>query len=465
MTRIAGVRRHVRRHLVLAAMLVLTGCGSSGGNGDHDPWARLEPRGLAVGQILGMATQMYEGPNPSWERDFEIDKLLESGLRRIRISIDWPKVEPEQDQFEWTNTDLFISLLTNAGLQVDGRLSYGVDWARPDGDDSAIRPEDFADYAAHVAEHFCGVIESYELWNEENLKIFWKPEPDPDRYGAILKATFTAVHQTCPTARVLVGGLSGFDQYTFDPGLYYFLEAMHASHPDIGQYFDAVAIHPYTFLQQTSPEWSWQGDSRELWPDIPGQIALARERLERIGAAGKPIWLTEWGWPSLLIGKANQAAFFTRGALLSIAAGVEDLDWYTFWDREGGSFPPTEDYFGLFTWSGAADGPHEKPAFRAASTLGNRLATSRFAGDLGAALALPNGAVALAFIDDVDGHLTFVGWDSVPDRTTPLDLPSPPRRHTYTCTTDIGEAACEPGIASSVPLELTGRAVYVRFDR
>lgn len=457
--------RRARPRLALAATLVLASCGGAGGDGRHDPWSQLAPRGLPVGRVLGMATQMYEGPNPSWERDFEIAHLLESGLRRIRISIDWPRVEPAQDQFEWTNTDSFIALLTSAGLQVDGRLSYGVDWARPDGNDSAILPEDFADYAAHVAEHFCGVIESYELWNEENLKIFWKPVPDPDRYGAILKATFTAVHQACPGAQVLIGGLSGFDQYTFDPGLYYFLEAMHAAHPDIGQYFDALAIHPYTFLQTTSPEWSWQGDDRELWPDLPGQVALARQRLERIGAAGKPIWLTEWGWPSLIIGKAGQAAFFTRGALLAIAAGVEALDWYTFWDREGGSFPPTEDYFGLFTWSGASDGPHAKPAYRAASTLGNVLATSRFAADLSAPLALPEGAVGLAFVDDEDGHVTFVGWDSVPERTTPLVLASPPRRHAYRCTSDLGDAACEPGTASSVSLELGARAIYVRFDR
>ncbi len=461
----ASLRRALVARLCAAAFAAAPGCDGGGAGASADPWAGLTPSGMRVGDVLGMATQMYDGPRASPERDFEIQKLVSSGWKRIRISIDWGHVEPAQDQFTWERTDPFIAMLTAAGLQVDGRLSYGVDWAAPDEDDSAIEPADFADYGAHVAAHYCGVVDSWELWNEQNIRRFWQPEPDPDRYGAILKATYVAIHAACPTAKVLIGGLSCFDQYTFHEGLYYFVEAMHAAHPDIGQYFDALAIHPYTFIQTTSPEWSWQGEKQELWPDLPGQIALARQRLAAVGAPGKPIWLTEWGWPSLIVGKSGQAKFLARAALLALAAGVEDLDWYTFFDKEpGDDFPPTEDYFGLFTWPGAEGGPTEKPAWKAATALSRVLGTSRFAGDLGEALGLPEGAHALAFVDESDGHHTLAAWDAVPDRTTPLTVPAPRGAAGHVCVTDLGQPGCEPG-SGDAEVTLTDRALYVRFDR
>lgn len=462
----AAAHRVLGTRLVAVLLLAAASCDGQGSGGGPrlDPWADLAPVGALVGDVLGMATQMYDGPRASPERDFEIQKLASSGWKRIRISIDWGHVEPARDQFTWERTDPFIAMLTAAGLQVDGRLSYGVDWAAPDDDDSAIEPADFADYGAHVAAHYCGVIESWELWNEENIQRFWQPRPDPSRYGAILKATYTAIHAACPSAKVLIGGLSCFDQYTFHEGLYYFVEAMHEAHPDIGQYFDALAIHPYTFIQTSSPEWSWQGEKQELWPDLPGQIALARQRLETVGAPGKPIWLTEWGWPSLIVGKDGQAKFLARGALLALAAGVEDLDWYTFFDKDGGGFPPTEDYFGLFTWPGAEGGPKEKPSWKAATALSRVLGTSRFAGDLRSALGLPEGAYALAFVDASDGHHTLAAWDSVSDRTTPLTVPAPPGASQHTCVTDLGQPGCAPG-GGAAEVTLTDRALYVRFDR
>jgi hypothetical protein len=476
-------------------MALLAACAQSGGDeaaddaaadddNDHDPsvdddndddndndasppddiWANLTPQGLPVSEIMGMATQMYDGPDDNPDRDFEIAKLLEAGLFRLRASIDWPDVEPQQDAFTFDHSDPFVQLVTDAGLQFDGRLCYGVDWAAPDDNDNAILPADFADYAGHVAEHYCGVIDSHEIWNEENLERFWQPAPDPEHYGALLKATYTAVHAACPGAKVVWGGLSCFDETVPAHGLYYFIEQVYQAHPDIADYFDVLAIHPYTFLQTTSPEWRWtDGGDVEFWPGMPGQIRVARERLAAIGAAGKPIWLTEWGWPSLIIGDQRQADWLARGALLSIAAGVEALDWYTFYDREGGSFPPTEDYFGLFTWPGAPEGPQEKPAFRAARGLSIALGDMRFAGDLSAALGLPIGVYGLAFMDEESGRIALAAWDGRYQQTQTLNLPPPASADRYETLDEAGVLTAEGNVGPPLSLELTNQVVYVLF--
>jgi len=453
----------------VVALLLVAACSSH----DHGPprviapadlWDHLSPSGPRVADAVGMATQMYDGPEPTWERDFEIDRLLEAGLVRLRASIDWPDVEPANDDWQFENSDLFVARVTGAGLVFDGRLCYGVDWARPEGNDSAIRPEDFADYAGAVAERYCGTIESYEIWNEENHDRFWKPEPDPDAFGRMLKATYRAVHDACPGAKVVFGGLSCLDDDTFTEGLYYFLERVHDRHPDIGQYFDVLAIHPYTFLQQTPPEWSLSIDGREVWPDLPGQIRTARERLAAIGHASTPVWLTEYGWPSLLIGRPAQAAFLARGALLAIAEGAEALHVYTFWDRDGTSFPPTEDFFGLFTDPGAEGGPAEKPAYLALRALTGLLGRARFAGDLSTALGLPEGVFGLAFRQEGPDRWMFAGWDSRPGETTEIALPCPRNTRRSLGFGLEGETLFESGAGEAVNMRLTQRVLYVLFE-
>jgi len=440
----------------------------SSGDDDTSPssiWSDLAPQGLRVRQILGMATQMYDGPDENADRTFEISKLVESGLLRLRASIDWPDVEPQQDQFTFDYSDPFVNLIVDSGLQFDGRLCYGVNWAAPEDNDSAILPADFGDYAYHVAEHYCGKIDSHEIWNEENLDVFWQPEPDPDAYGSMLMAVFTAVHEACPGAKVVWGGLSPFQISTMLDQPFYFIEQVFQAHPDIADYFDVLAIHPYTFLQTPPPEWTFYLGDYEFYPNMPGQIRLARQRLANIGAAGKPIWLTEWGWPSLIIGQQAQADFFVRGALLSIAEGVEALDWYTFYDREPGSGTiPTENYFGLFTWPGAEEGPQAKPVFYAASALSQTLGALRFAGDLSEKLDLPEGVFGYAFLDEETGDFTFAGWTGQSQLEYSLDLPVPPGAAQYEAVGEFGDMIGQGSAGDAISLQLTNEVTYVRFD-
>ena len=427
-----------------------------------DPWAGLSPSGLPVGEILGMATQMNDDLGDRPERNFEIEKLVESGLLRLRASVDWGDVEPAQDAWEWEQADAYVDLIVGSGLRFDGRVCYGIDWARPDGDDSAMDPADFADYAGAVAGRYCDDIKSWEVWNEENHRRFWKPEPDPDAFGALMKATYVAVHDACPDAQVVFGGMSCLEDDIFTEGLYYFLERVAQAHPDIADYFDVLAIHPYTFLQQPSPEMSIGDPVDGIWPSMAGQVEIARRRLETIGGAGKPIWLTEWGWPSLLIGQEWQARYYDRGALLMIAQGVEALDWYTFYDGDGGATIPTEDHFGLFTSPAFEGGPREKPVYRHALALSTILGASRYAGDLAPALDLPPGAYALGFVEEETGARIVAGWTAERQATATLDLPAPPNAPAHTVYSDEGEVLAEGN--GAVSLTLGNGVQYVRFD-
>ncbi len=481
--------------LVVLCLVVVCGCGSgdrgrptavnrqpstiddddddnddaSPGDDDASPasgdiWSSLQPSGMPIGKIMGDSTEMSNGADPQPDRTLEIDTLVQIGVPRVRASIDWSQVEPTKGEFTFTTSDAFMKHFTDAGLQFDGRLCYGIDWAEPDGTDDSLDPADFAGYAGAVAGHFCGTVNSYEIWNEENTARFWSPQPNPDKFGALMKAAYTAIHDACPQAQVVFGGLSCFDRYTFVDGFYYFLELVRQAHPDIGDYFDVMAIHPYTLLQTSSPEWTWTFGSDDVWGNMRDQIQAARARMTAMGAGDKPIWLTEFGWPSLIVGKDLQAAWLVRGALLSIAAGVEAMDWYTFYDGDGTNPLPTEDYFGLFTWPGGAGGAQPKPDFGALRTLLATLGSYRYAADFSAPLNLPVGVYAFAYQDEQTGALAFAGWDSR-GGTTALDLPMPAGAAGFTVIDDQGNVTAKGAPGPFVSLELGNHAIYVTFAK
>ena len=57
------------------------------------PWDGFAPSGPAIDQALGVSSHLYTGPDPSLTRDFELEKLAEAGIRRIRRDFYWSEVE------------------------------------------------------------------------------------------------------------------------------------------------------------------------------------------------------------------------------------------------------------------------------------------------------------------------------------------------------------------------------------
>lgn len=428
-----------------------------------DPYEGMAPAGKIIDDILAISSHPSKDTGYNWQRDFQITKLDEAGIRLLRTDFSWSTIEPADDAWNFAGYDTLIDLLDEAGIKVDALLDYGVGWAMPGGSHDEIDPAAWADFNGTVAAHYADVIDMYEIWNEQNTERFWKPEPNPGHYGELLKAGYTAIHDNDDTAVVLFGGMSPFDIYIFgEHWIWNFLYRVYEEHPDVCNYMDALAIHPYTFLQQTSPEltvdlgiWSY-GNIEEM-------IDHARSLLAEIGCPEKPLHLTEIGWPHYLIGQARQGAYLARGIMICAAKGVQSHFWYTFWDNEIHSMPPTEDTFGLFGYP--REDEIDKPSFRAQRGLHWLLGSSRFAGDLGAALAWEKVLYALAFVDDND-QWTIGLWNSSASGgsvsvTVPLHPDSDGAWELY----DQEGTLIDSGVAASGEVEttLSGNVVYLRF--
>lgn len=425
----------------------------------------LNPTGSVLGETFGLASQMSGSPEEPWKREFEAMTLQQMEIHRIRVGFSWEEVEPADDQWDWSRTDILHQIGLDYDLLWDARLAYTVAWNAPGGSPSEIDPDDFADYSAHVAARYCSDIKRYEIWNEPNLYHFWEPEPDPAHYGLLLKAAYEAIKSECPDAEVLFGGLSSnnFSQ-EFYFNIYPFFDRVVAAHPDICNYFDLMPIHPYTILQMMRPEAAMDFLGR-FAPDIPGQVDDIRARLTKAGCGDKPILFTEFGYPSTYIGDPIQAAYLIRTILLGMTRELAGYYLYTFWDKIGRQ-PPTENDFGLFEYPTTPNDEDHVPkaSFFAYRTLVQNLSSTRFAGDLSSALSLPKNVYVLAFEDVATERLMVAAWDgrAKPNSTFKLSLPVPFGATTARLVKMDGETIDE-SLTDPLSLLLTYEVQYVEF--
>jgi hypothetical protein len=127
-------------------------------------------------------------------------------------------------------------------------------------------------------------IRVWELWTKENIAPYW-PQPDPVRYGFVLRQVRTALRSVDPGARVLLGGLAFRGDRYWPPAEFLRIVIEREGTRAV----EAVAVH--------------------LVDDVAVPLAVKRvqsvvEALKRYaghskGAPRQQIWITELGWAGI----------------------------------------------------------------------------------------------------------------------------------------------------------------------
>ena len=225
------------------------------------------------------------------EQQRTMQALDGTGVQWIRLDISWRKTERTQgvyDAAELAMTDHAMDLAEQAGTKIIMAVSETPAWASGS---TAINtpPRDMADFANFVhdmTQRYAGRVAAWEIWNEPNHPRFWSPAPNAAQYAQMLKAAAPAVRRADPAAKVLFAGLAHND--------YPYLEQVYAAEPQIGDYFDVMATHPYTASGQSPAIVDRNADGR-----MTTKSFLAFEEVRDVMADHgdtKPIWLTEFGW-------------------------------------------------------------------------------------------------------------------------------------------------------------------------
>ncbi len=276
----------------------------------------------------------------------DLERLVASGARTARLTIDWRAVQPFAGAPpSFAEIDPTIRALAAYRVQIVPQLISTPGWLEPD---SVIPPvqsdEELAKWQAFVAaavrrygrggqfwSENPGVpydpVKSWQIWNEQNSPDFWQPAPSPAEYANLLDVSASTLRAVDPKARIVLGGMfetTGLRGAIFP---WDYLRGLYAAGAE--RNFDAVGVHPY-------------------WPELSGvtfQLRKVREVITGEHDTGTPIWVDEIGWGSattgskLNVGPQGQARKL-RGAFAAIwrdrkRFNIKRLIWVPL--RDGGS--------------------------------------------------------------------------------------------------------------------------------
>lgn len=344
--------------------------------------------------------------------DSRYQQARDAGARWTRWPFYWHRIETAPGRLDnsvWAKQDQVVARDRAAGLEINGVIVGTPDWAASGGNprveleelgagmrmlgmgmqsirtqelggvttpprnlrapvflpNGEINPDNYwARFVYTTVSRYKGKVAMWEVWNEPDLKdfnhtgVYWNGSDDD--YYWLLKVAYLAIKKADPSARVGFSGLAYWTDQTFLPRL---LDIIVRDPEAKGSnfYFDVVNYHFYT-------------NPYHLY-NLPIQI---RGELNKRGMQ-KPIWVNETNLPicddkqvdptlfcpSQFRGTmTEQAGFVLKAFALSLAAGVERVFAFQFYDDDVGP----HDWYGLVRNDGTP-----RPAYRAYQTAGKYL--------------------------------------------------------------------------------------------
>jgi hypothetical protein len=272
------------------------------------------------------------------DRERILGGVAATGARWVRMDMVWSWVEPRSSGHRnWSTFDAIVDAADRYGLKLLPIVAYVPPWASDSGDLWAYPDsEAFESFFAAALTRY-PQIQAWELWNEPNLGRFSKPGPNPAAFVEFLRAARHARDAVGSRAKLIAGGLAPaadidivpwIDQVAVRGGL---------------SLIDGLGVHPYSSVSPDDPR-SWMM-----------QLQALHDRLADMGRPDLPLWLTEYGVPTVPVAngygpamtEAQQAERLqTAFALATRFDWIENLTWYEYRDSCGDKRDP-ECNFGL----------------------------------------------------------------------------------------------------------------------
>lgn len=270
------------------------------------------------------------------------------GVDVIRFDLIWALVQRNDgDRYDWSDYDFILELSQQYGFDLLPIIDHSAEWASAgrgardwrDWAFAAPIPTEYAWFSFQAVERYRQNIHAWMIWNEPNLSMFWRPEPDPVRYSALLKHAYFAIKYADPEAVVVLGGLANADNARLPQSAPNSPESFLQTIYDEGggPFFDVAARHPYTNPGQGAPA-------------LLKRLNDFRAVMVANGDGQKPIWVTEIGYPALptsaLTDEAQGRWVAQSLEVIDSTSHVPVTFWYNF--REKGTDPDNwEHQFGL----------------------------------------------------------------------------------------------------------------------
>ena len=273
------------------------------------------------------------------------------GVGSVRLDAPWKMIETKPGQFaipRWL--DDAVETARARGVEPLLILAYGHPLYGDDKPRTRAAIDAFSRYAAFVVAHFKGRVRLYDLWNEWDAHTGGTTEGSADDYVALARSAYPAIKSADRDAVVLSGGISSL-------GLGRGWVERFVALGGLG-FVDAVSVHPYNFDRRGA--------------DTPEDAIATLEHVHAaLGAAPKPIYVTEMGYPAYTgkggVSVQGAAIDLARFVLLaSTRSYVAGVWWYCLRDQ-GQDSANKEHNFGVLDTAFAPKPAGE--ALRAAALL------------------------------------------------------------------------------------------------
>jgi hypothetical protein len=289
--------------------------------------------------------------------------LAASGTKWLREQFEWSQIEPQPGTFDFSRYDQYMLLTAQHGVHVLPLLFDTPLWAGSASNAIPADPSAYATFVAAVVARYgphggfwtqhpglAGyAIQTFELWNEPYYDNGDNGDYDPGRYARLVKAAAIAGRHADPDARFLLAAETQVQ--LVGSNWMWWVNALYQAVPDLNNYFDGVAVHPYgtnlTQLSFPTPGKAYTGF------DQIRRVQAIHQEFAAHGAGNKPLWITEIGWPTCTSGSERCTTLAGQAANLTTVFDDAHTGWksfvhavfvYSYDDSSPDSTDPEHDY-------------------------------------------------------------------------------------------------------------------------
>ncbi|CAN5554147.1 hypothetical protein BH10ACT11_BH10ACT11_05660 [soil metagenome] len=238
-------------------------------------------------------------------------KMANSNVHVLRLPIYWQLTEPRPSKFDFSRFDAMVKAAAKQRIGVVPYLYGTPRWVAKQLDHrkcgskcgvyaprSAKALSAWKAFARKAAARYGpggrfwamhpGLhrepIRSWQIWNEQNSKTFYKPKPDPRRYAKVLSNASKAIRGVDRKADIVLGGMFGTPGGGKGNHSLSTAEFLHKLYRvgGIKRQFNGIALHPYSKTVRF----------------VKKQVDYARDALRDAHDLSADLWITEIGWAS-----------------------------------------------------------------------------------------------------------------------------------------------------------------------
>jgi polysaccharide biosynthesis protein PslG len=267
-----------------------------------------------------------------------------------RITLAWNWAEPYPDSYALEGFDRTYRASLSRGIRPLITILFSPWWTwSPDVNCDQWHQQctyppapafdgEWREFATIVARRYPEAL-GIEIWNEQNLKGFWKPLPDAARYADLLRQAYTAIKAVSPSMPVISGGLANNDP-SADGNISYIDYLRGVYQNGGGRYMDGIGIHPYNPGLHSA--------------FLEGTLTNVRQVRDAYDDRSKPLWVTEFGltttgspWPRAWTEQEQATGLLIQYRSMATMPDVEGIFLHTLVEPPGDRNTSQEPGFGV----------------------------------------------------------------------------------------------------------------------